>query len=373
MYDLHELIERARAHLAQLGYSVLSMREHEYSWRRLLEWCDREGITGYDHDAESRYLNWAGLSDANITQRRRAERTHVTRLPAIAETGDLPRFRPKRRFEVPEGFGGAYEAYSSELERRGLSDSTRAGYLHGPAILRQLWRGLPGGARADLPAIVRQHALGDGRADPIRLPVRRARLHEAPGKHGDVPRMRRGRRPGHTWPQALLGPLGIYGGRGFRGVGRSPARKESEEGQGHHAARGRPRPRLGERDPPLPLHRRGIAAADRVGGSGMQRVIEFTGPYARLLRECVELRQGLGFTMAEGSQRTLRHFAAHLCEDTPISEVVDERRACEFLAKRPGESENTRPARCVVVRQSCLHLRRIGIAAYWWSVARTCS
>lgn len=96
----------------------------------------------------------------------------------------------------------------------------------------------------------------------------------------------------------------------------------------------------------------------------MQRVIEFTGPYARLLREYVELRQGLGFTMAEGSQRTLRHFAAHLCEDTPISEVVDERRACEFLAKRPGESENTRLARCVVVRQFCLHLRRIGIAAY---------
>lgn len=129
MYDLHELIERARAHLAGLGYSELSIREHEYSWRRLLEWCDREGVSDYDHDAEGRYLDWSGLSDDGITQRRRAERAHVVRLLAIAETGDLPRFLPKRRFEVPEGFGGAYEAYSSELERRGLADSTRAGYL----------------------------------------------------------------------------------------------------------------------------------------------------------------------------------------------------------------------------------------------------
>lgn len=52
----------------------------------------------------------------------------------------------------------------------------------------------------------------------------------------------------------------------------------------------------------------------------MQRVIEFSGPYAGLLREYVEMRQGLGFAMAEGSQRTLRHFAALLARSRPCPE-----------------------------------------------------
>ena len=96
----------------------------------------------------------------------------------------------------------------------------------------------------------------------------------------------------------------------------------------------------------------------------MPGIIDFSGPNADVMRECVGLRQRIGFAMTEGSQRTLRHLDELLAEEGPVPEVVDERRACEFLAKRDGESENTRLARCVVVRQFCLHLNRIGIPAY---------
>lgn len=113
MYVLDELVEVARSYLQELGYSNLSLREHEYSWRRLLEWCGRGGVSGYDRSVERRYLDASGLSGGGITQGRRAERAHVERLPAIAETGELPKHLPKRRFEVPEGFADAYEAYSS--------------------------------------------------------------------------------------------------------------------------------------------------------------------------------------------------------------------------------------------------------------------
>ncbi len=96
----------------------------------------------------------------------------------------------------------------------------------------------------------------------------------------------------------------------------------------------------------------------------MPKVIEFTGEYATLMRDYVAFRQGLGFVMPASSQRTLRHMAEFLHTMPLIPEVIDMERAEEIAAKRDGESDRTRQSRFVVLRQFCLYLNRIGIAAY---------
>lgn len=96
----------------------------------------------------------------------------------------------------------------------------------------------------------------------------------------------------------------------------------------------------------------------------MPAVIEFTGEYATLMRDYVAFRQGLGFVMPVSSQRTLRHMAEFLYTMPLVPEVIDVERAEEIAAKRDGESDRTRQCRFVVLRQFCLHLNRIGIAAY---------
>ena len=92
--------------------------------------------------------------------------------------------------------------------------------------------------------------------------------------------------------------------------------------------------------------------------------IEFTGEYASLMGDYVAFRQNLGFTMPESSQRTLLHMAEFLYTMPLIPEVIDRERADGIAAKRDGESDRTRQSRFVVLRQFCLYLNRIGVAAY---------
>lgn len=92
--------------------------------------------------------------------------------------------------------------------------------------------------------------------------------------------------------------------------------------------------------------------------------IEFTGEYADLMRGYIAFRQSLGFVMPESSQRTLLHMAELLYAMPLAPEVIDRERAEEIAAKREGESDVTRQGRFVVMRQFCLYLNRIGIAAY---------
>ena len=92
--------------------------------------------------------------------------------------------------------------------------------------------------------------------------------------------------------------------------------------------------------------------------------IEFAGEYASLMGDYVAFRQNLGFVMPESSQRWLLLMAELLYTKELIPEVIDRERAEEIAAKRDGESERTRQSRFVVLRQFCLYLNRIGIAAY---------
>ena len=92
--------------------------------------------------------------------------------------------------------------------------------------------------------------------------------------------------------------------------------------------------------------------------------IEFAGEYAPLMGDYVAFRQSLGFVMPESSQRTLLHMAEFLYAMPPVPEVIDRERAEGIAARRGDESERTRQGRFVVLRQFCLYLNRIGIAAY---------
>lgn len=92
--------------------------------------------------------------------------------------------------------------------------------------------------------------------------------------------------------------------------------------------------------------------------------IEFTGEYASLMGDYVAFRQNLGFVMPESSQRWLLHMAESLYGMPLVPEVIDMERAEVISAKRGGESDATRQSRLVVLRQFCLCLNRIGVAAY---------
>lgn len=92
--------------------------------------------------------------------------------------------------------------------------------------------------------------------------------------------------------------------------------------------------------------------------------MEFAGEYASLMGGYVAFRQNLGFVMPESSQRWLQRMAEILYAMPLIPEVIDVERAEAIAAKRGDESERTRQSRFVVLRQFCLYLNRIGIAAY---------
>jgi integrase len=96
----------------------------------------------------------------------------------------------------------------------------------------------------------------------------------------------------------------------------------------------------------------------------MQKVIAFDGVYADMLYDYIAFRQSLGFVMPASSQRCLVRMAKYLYSLPLVPGVIDLERAEGIASKHSGESEQTRQARYVVLRQLCLYLNRIGIDAY---------
>ena len=129
MNDLDRLIERAREHLRENGYSESSIAHHAASWKRLQKWYREGHLTSYDHDAESSYFKDTNLCEGILTKQSRAEVRHVERLLSIAEIGAFPKKEPQKHFVAPKGFEQACDLYAEELLKRGLKLVTRQGYL----------------------------------------------------------------------------------------------------------------------------------------------------------------------------------------------------------------------------------------------------
>lgn len=129
MHDLDALVSQARSYLVDKGYARSTIAHHEAAWRRLASWCEDEGIEGYDHDVERRFIREVVMANADATKHFKLDKRRVLVLLSIDETGGPPDREAKRRFVVPAGFVGAYSAYAAELEERGLRACTREGYL----------------------------------------------------------------------------------------------------------------------------------------------------------------------------------------------------------------------------------------------------
>ena len=129
MHDLDALVSQARSYLVGKGYARSTIAHHEAAWRRLMSWCEDEGIEGYDHDIERRFIEEVVMANADATKYFKLDKRRVLLLLSVDETGGPPDREARRRFVVPTGFVGAYSAYAAELEARGLAACTREGYL----------------------------------------------------------------------------------------------------------------------------------------------------------------------------------------------------------------------------------------------------
>lgn len=129
MRDLDALASQARGYLVDKGYARSTIAHHGAAWKRLMSWCEDEGIGGYDHDVERRFIEEVVMANADATRYFRLDKSRVLLLLSIDETGEPPDREARRRFVVPAGFDAAYLAYAAELEERGLRASTREGYL----------------------------------------------------------------------------------------------------------------------------------------------------------------------------------------------------------------------------------------------------
>ena len=129
MLDLDALISQARSYLIGKGYARSTVAHHEAAWKRLASWCEDEGVRGYDHDVERRYIEEVVTANADATRHFKLDRHRVLLLLSVEEAGGPPAREARRRFVVPPGFDDAYSSYAAELEGRGLRASTREGYL----------------------------------------------------------------------------------------------------------------------------------------------------------------------------------------------------------------------------------------------------
>lgn len=128
MRDLDALASQARGYLVDKGCARSTIAHYEAAWKRLMSWCEDEGIGGYDHDAGRRFIEEVVMANADATRYFRLDKSRVLLLLSIDETGEPPDREARRRFVVPAGFDAAYLAYAAELEERGLRASTREGY-----------------------------------------------------------------------------------------------------------------------------------------------------------------------------------------------------------------------------------------------------
>ena len=138
MRDLDALASQARGYLVDKGYARSTIAHYEAAWKRLMSWCEDEGIGGHGHDAGRRFIEEVVMANADATRCLGLDKSRVLLLLSIDETGEPPDGEARRRFVVPAGFDAAYLAYAAEPGERGLRASTREGY---PCGARDLCEG----------------------------------------------------------------------------------------------------------------------------------------------------------------------------------------------------------------------------------------
>ena len=90
MHDLDALVSQARGYLVDNGYARSTIAHHEAAWKRLMSWCEDEGIEGYDHDIEQRFIEEVVTANADATKYFKLDKRRVLLLLSVDETGGPP-------------------------------------------------------------------------------------------------------------------------------------------------------------------------------------------------------------------------------------------------------------------------------------------
>ena len=105
MRDLDALASQARGYLVDKGYARSTIAHYEAAWKRLMSWCEDEGIGGHGHDVERRLMEEVAVANADATRCLGLDKSRVLLLPPVGETGEPPDREARRRFVVPAGLG----------------------------------------------------------------------------------------------------------------------------------------------------------------------------------------------------------------------------------------------------------------------------
>lgn len=120
MRDLDALASQARGYLVDKGCARSTIAHHGAAWKRLMSWCEDEGIGGHGHDAGRRLIEEVVMANADATRCLGLDKSRVLLLLSVGETGEPPDREARRRFVVPAGFDAAYLAYAAGPGERGL-------------------------------------------------------------------------------------------------------------------------------------------------------------------------------------------------------------------------------------------------------------
>ncbi len=64
MRDLDALASQARGYLVDKGCARSTIAHHGAAWKRLMSWCEDEGIGGHGHDAGRRLMEGVAVANA---------------------------------------------------------------------------------------------------------------------------------------------------------------------------------------------------------------------------------------------------------------------------------------------------------------------
>lgn len=90
MRDLDALASQARGYLVDKGCARSTIAHHGAAWKRLMSWCEDEGIGGHGHDVGRRFIEEVVMANADATRCLGLDKSRVLLLLSIGETGEPP-------------------------------------------------------------------------------------------------------------------------------------------------------------------------------------------------------------------------------------------------------------------------------------------
>lgn len=123
MRDLDALASQARGYLVDRGCARSTIARYGAAWKRLMSWCEDEGIGGHGHDVERRLMEGVAVANADATRCLGLDKSRVLLLPPVGETGEPPMGRQggdssSRRASAPRAPSGPAPAPSASSRRR---------------------------------------------------------------------------------------------------------------------------------------------------------------------------------------------------------------------------------------------------------------